>query len=425
MRRTLFLIPHEIAGLPIFGFGWVLILMVIALLFRVVQVKRSGGSVGGFMATEGLMWALFAAAVAIVLPSVELKNVAGEPVGMAIRGYGVMLLVGVLSAVGLAMVRAKRRGIDPDAILNMAPWVFIGGIAGARLFYVVQYRDHFLTDSLAETIRRMLTFTEGGLVVYGAFICGSLAGAYYISRHRLPLLKLGDAIVPCMFLGLFFGRIGCLMNGCCYGGQCENYWAALQFPPGSPVYQDQATRGDLLGLRFDPTSGNVTRISRGGLAEQAGIELGSVVEQIRMDDGYQEAFTKSLPREQAPLGVIAMIDGKIHRWSPDQLPQRAIPVQPAQLISSISAIGLCLLLCAASYVVRRDGLVMLLGFASYAVLRFVLEIVRVDEQGQFGTDLSISQWVSIAVLTGSLAGMIALYRRTNDAEQASLGESGG
>ncbi len=414
MRRTLLLIPHEIAGLPIFGFGWVLILLVVALVVRGVMVNRRGGSVGSFLATEGLMWGLFAASVAYVLPTVELKNVSGEPVGMAIRGYGVMLLVGVLSAVGLAMVRAKRRGIDPDAVLNMAPWVFIGGIAGARLFYVVQYHDHFIVDSFAETVRRMLTFTEGGLVVYGSFIGGFLAGSYYISRHHLPLLKLGDAIVPCMFLGLFFGRIGCLMNGCCYGGQCEDYWAALQFPAGSPVYQDQALRGDLVGMRFDPTSGKVSHVGIGSLAEQDGVKVGSTVEQIRLDDRYREGFSKDLPGEQAPRGIVALIDGKIYRWTPAQLPKRAIPVQPAQLISSVSAIILCMVLCALSYVLRRDGLVMLVGFAAYAVMRFVLEMIRVDEQGQFGTELSISQWVSIGVLICSIVAAIWLFGRKHD-----------
>ena len=54
---------------------------------------------------------------------------------------------------------------------------------------------------------------------------------------------------------------------------------------------------------------------------------------------------------------------------------------------------------------------MMLGFASYAILRFVLELVRVDESGQFGTDFSISQWVSICVLTGSLVGLGFIYTR--------------
>ena len=152
---------------------------------------------------------------------VELKNLDGDPIGMAIRGYGVMLLTGVISAVGLSAYRAKRHGIDPEIVFSMAPWAFFGGIIGARLFFVMQYWDQFSDETIGRTIGNILKFTEGGLVVYGSFIGGFLAVGYYIARHRLPLLKFGDVIVPCIFIGVFFGRIGCLMNGCCYGGRCE------------------------------------------------------------------------------------------------------------------------------------------------------------------------------------------------------------
>jgi len=71
---------------------------------------------------------------------------------------------------------------------------------------------------------------------------------------------------------------------------------------------------------------------------------------------------------------------------------------------------LCLSLCGLSMFVLRDGTVMMLGFAAYAILRFVLELVRVDEGGQFGTDLSISQWVSLIVFACSMVGLWWIYR---------------
>ncbi|MCG8649070.1 MAG: prolipoprotein diacylglyceryl transferase, partial [Pirellulales bacterium] len=89
----------------------------------------------------------------------------------------------------------------------------------------------------------------------------------------------------------------------------------------------------------------------------------------------------------------------------------ALPVHPAQLISSVSSLLLCLGLCAAAYLPLRQGSVMLLGFAAYAVLRFVLELVRVDEAGQFGTSLSISQWISLVVFCLAVAGWIWIYRQ--------------
>jgi phosphatidylglycerol:prolipoprotein diacylglycerol transferase len=409
MRRTLIFVPHEFAGLPVLGFGWLLILIGVALAVRMVIARMNGQAIAGVLSSEGMMWAVAAAAVIFVLPMVELKNVDGDPVGMAIRGYGVMLLAGVSAAVALAAYRAKRRGIDPDLILSMAPWAFVGGILGARLFYVIQYHDRFIADSWAETLRNMLAFTEGGLVVYGSFIGGFVAVVVFITRRHLPLLKLGDVIVPCMFIGVFFGRIGCLMNGCCYGGRCEDHWAALRFPAGSAVYGEQIGSGELLGLEINPVSRQVVAVGQGTLADRAQIKPGSTVNEIAIDRTPLDTAPRDIPVEDARTGVIATIDGQRYRWGPAELPDRALPVQPAQLISSFTALALCLLLCLASF--RREGTVMMLGFAGYAVLRFVLELVRVDEDGQFGTSLSISQWVSVVVLGLSVMGLIWIYRK--------------
>lgn len=410
MRRTLLLIPHEIAGLPVFGFGWLLIGLAVALVGRLVIARARGQTIGQLVAVEGLLWAGAAAAITLVLPSVELSNLDGEPVGMAIRGYGVMLLIGVGSAVALAAYRASRRGIAPDLIFAMAPWAFFGGIVGARLFFVIQYYEKFVGRTAIETIANMLKFTEGGLVVYGSFIGGSLAVAYYLIRHRLPVLTFGDVIVPCMFLGVFFGRIGCLMNGCCYGGRCEEGPTSLRFPPGSPVYQDQLRDGDLLGFSYDPETREITSVRRGSLAAGAGIEVGSKLNEIGDDFTPLAAASRRIPREEARTGVIVTVDGRRHRWSPDQLPEQALPVRAAQLISSAGALVLCLALCGVSAFPLRSGTVMFLGFAGYAVMRFVVEIIRVDEAGQFGTALSISQWVSLIVLVASLFGLWWIYR---------------
>ncbi len=409
MRRTLFLIPHEILGIPVFGIGWLLGLAVALLVIRLLVARRRGQTIGDVVGTEGAVWGVFVAAIVLLLPRVELTNLDGQPVGMAIRGYGVMLLIGVSAAVALAAYRAKRRGIHPDVIYAMAPWAFFGGILGARLFFVIQYRDQFIGDTFAETVGNMLKVTEGGLVVYGGFIGGVLAVTYYILRHRLSWLQFGDILIPCLFIGLALGRIGCLMNGCCYGGRCEESGFALHFPPSSPVYQDQIRSGELLGFRYDEQTRRIVSVEEGSLADQAGIQVGSKLETLADDLTPFEQASRDIPKEDALSGVIATIDGKRYRWGPDELPARALPVYPAQLISSICALLLCLTLCGLSSRRLRDGAIMMLGFAGYAIIRFVLEIVRVDEAGQFGTSLSISQWVSIVVFVGSMAGLGWLY----------------
>ena len=98
MQRTLFLIPHEIAGIPVVGLGWLLMLLAVVLAVRLWNAKRSGQNVGQVLSQESVMWGAIAIAIVFVLPIIELKNLDGEPVGMAIRGYGVMLITGVSAA---------------------------------------------------------------------------------------------------------------------------------------------------------------------------------------------------------------------------------------------------------------------------------------------------------------------------------------
>lgn len=428
MRRTLLLIPHQIGSIPVFGFGWLLMVLTLGLLFRIVWIaKRSGKSVPvaakTVLASEGMIWGIAALVITVVLPWVELKNVDGQPVGLAVRGYGIMLLTGVGSAIYLAAVRASRRGIDPELIYSLAPWAFIGGIVGARLFYVIQYHDQFFVGSLAESVGNVLRFTEGGLVVYGSFIGGGLAVAYYLFRHRMPVLTFGDVIVPCMFLGVFFGRMGCLMNGCCYGGRCEDGPMSVRFPPEAKVYSDQIASGELLGFSFDPKTRKILEVRSGSLAADAGIQAGARLDELGSDFSTLDQAARDMPAEDVQMGVFVTVDGRRIRWSPQVLPPRSLPVRAAQVISSVSSLVLCILLCGVSLLRLRTGTVMFLGFAAYAILRFVLEWVRVDEAGQFGTALSISQWVSVVVLIGSIAGLIWLYGRSESgAPKVTLGK---
>lgn len=419
MLRTLFVVPHEIAGLPVFGFGWILIALAVALAVRLflgtrTSGRKTGATAGKILQQEGLVWAIAAAVFAFVMPAVELTNVAGDSVGIAVRGYGVLLLVGIVTAVMAAAYRAGKAGMNPDLIYGLAPWTFIGGIVGARLFYVIQYRDEYIASTWSETIGNALAFTGGGLVVYGGFLGGFAASAFYLLRHRMPLLKLGDAIVPCIFIGLMFGRLGCLMNGCCYGGRCEEGPTAIEFPAGSPVYQDQLVSGTLLGIEVDDATRRITNVRGGTVGEAAGIRIGQRVEQIQADASFLRDAPLDIPADQALVGVAALIDGDVYRWSPNELPDRALPVRAAQVISSLTGATMALVLWSLGWWLdrqswRRSGTLMFVGFAAYAVVRFVLEIVRVDEGGQFGTSFSISQWVSLCVLAASVGGLIWLY----------------
>lgn len=410
MRRTLFLIPHEIAGLPVFGFGWALGLMAVAAIaMTLYQIKR-GESAGRYWAQNGLLWVIFAGVIIAILPSVELVNVRGEAVGLPVRGYGVMLLMGIVAAVGLALNRAKRYGIAEEVIFGIAPWAIVGGIVGARMFYVIEYRDQFFDGNFLSSLKRIANFTEGGLVVYGSFIGGFLAGGFHVVRNRLPLLRLGDVVVPTMFIGLALGRFGCLLNGCCYGGACEDNWSALRFPNGSPVFQDQLTSGELVGIRLSADRDRVEAVQENSIADAKGIKPGDAVTQFGPVRSV-ELSDPALPAEETPFGLVAVIGGVEHYWAADDLPSHAMPVRATQVMSAVGGLSLCIGLCFLSRFVRRDGLIMLVGFIGYAILRFIMEMLRNDEPGQFGTSLTISQWVSIVVLVGSSIAMVWLLTR--------------
>lgn len=308
MRQTLFTIPHEILGVPVFGFGWALLAWAVVSVATLVWLVRRQGwnddtqSYVFFLAAVGVV-------IAVGLPIVEaaqsgpldpamiVRAVRGdvESEGLPIRGYGVMLLLAVASGVGLAAWRAKRMGVDPEAIYSLAFWMFVAGIFGARLFYVIEYWGQFQRPTLSETVLAMLNVTQGGLVVYGSVIGGLAAAAVFLVRRRLPLWATADLIAPSMVLGLAFGRVGCFLNGCCFGGVCDLPWA-MQFPAQSPPYYRQHQLGQLHGFRIaeDERGRAVVRtVAPDSAAAEAGLRAGAVVRAIQLSpqDALQAAAT--------------------------------------------------------------------------------------------------------------------------------------
>lgn len=123
-----------------------------------------------------------------------------------------MLALAFIVASFLAAGRAKREGIQPDVIFNFCFLVFLFGIIGARLFYVIENLNYYLKRPL-----EMAMLWYGGLSWYGGLAAGAIAAFLYLKKKRLPGLKIVDLIIPFIALGQAIGRIGCLLNGCCFG----------------------------------------------------------------------------------------------------------------------------------------------------------------------------------------------------------------
>lgn len=150
---------------------------------------------------------------------------------LTIHWYGVMVALGFLAGLWTAGRRALRGGMAAEKILDLGPWLIVGAIAGARMLYVVSYwQEGFAGRAVWE----IFAVWKGGLVYYGGLIGATLASVIYVRLKKLPLWKVADIMAPSIALGYVFGRLGCLLNGCCYGRACDLPWA-IQFPPGNPL----------------------------------------------------------------------------------------------------------------------------------------------------------------------------------------------
>ena len=140
--------------------------------------------------------------------------------------YGIFVALGFMAGLWTASRRALRRNIHPETIIDLGPWLLIGAIVGARILYVCTYWN----DSFAgQPITEIFMVQHGGLVYYGGLIGASVGCILYARLKKLPLWPLADILAPSIALGCFFGRWGCLMNGCCFGRPTTMPWG-IQFP---------------------------------------------------------------------------------------------------------------------------------------------------------------------------------------------------
>lgn len=134
--------------------------------------------------------------------------------------------------------RAMLEKIHPETILDCGTWLLIGAVVGARVLYVVSYWQDIVSEAHLyhhAPALEIIMVQHGGLVYYGGLIGASAACILFAWKNRVPLWKLADILAPGVALGSFFGRWGCLMNGCCYGRPTTMPWG-IQFPVGHETH---------------------------------------------------------------------------------------------------------------------------------------------------------------------------------------------
>jgi len=147
--------------------------------------------------------------------------------GIELHSYGLLLAVAFLLGIQIFVARARARGLPEEPMQALSLWLLVLAIAGGRALFVLTHWSEYAADPLA-----ILRLWEGGLILYGGYLAAITGGILFLRRRGLPVWRVGDAAAPSMALGVAIGRLGCFMNGCCFGLPTTLPWG-IRFPAES------------------------------------------------------------------------------------------------------------------------------------------------------------------------------------------------
>lgn len=255
--------------------------------------------------------------------------------------YGPMLVIGFLLALELCKYLARRVKLDPETFVNAGMIALISGVVGARLSHVLenwsQYTD--ATRSFSANFFDAVNIRSGGLTFYGGVLLAFPLTILYGIYKRVPVRLGMDIVAPCLMVGLGLGRVGCFLNGCCYGAACDpNFIGAVQYPYYSNAYIEQ----------YDAH------------------QLKAPTELTAPSDFPGQEPRLLTPAEIARDPELATLAAR----------QRSNAVHNAQIYSTITAL-LIAAICVAYFTTRPSpGRVMALGLMLEGTTRFILEMLR-------------------------------------------------
>ena len=284
-----------------------------------------------------------------------------------------MMVIGFLAAV--YVIRRLSRDItpDPQLITNAALYSLIGGVFGARVFFVLHHLNDFKQEPIA-----VFKIWNGGLELLGGVILAVTIILFYLIYHKLPIRKYLDILAIGLMLALAFGRIGCLLNGCCFGKPTDLPWG-IRFPYNSFAYQSQ----------INPN-----------------LERNRPEPQLILPQDEYSAFIDKYGHWH-PKKFEHLTDEQKKEVTTGKY--RCLPIHPTQIYSSLAGIVSCLLLFLfwqrsqkSAKIVAKSGSTFSLMFILYGIIRFFMELLRDDNPFEFD-GLTISQNISIAmIILGSI-----------------------
>jgi phosphatidylglycerol:prolipoprotein diacylglycerol transferase len=155
-----------------------------------------------------------------------------------VYSYGAMLALAFVFGTVLAAFRAQRFGVDKNKVIDLIFYILVSSLLGARLMFVALNWSYY-----AEHLPESFQIWEGGLVFYGGLILAFTASVWFIKKNHLPLGKVLDVLAPSVALGIAIGRIGCFLNGCCWGKVSLKWGIGFPFKNNPPAYSEQVYGG--------------------------------------------------------------------------------------------------------------------------------------------------------------------------------------
>ena len=277
--------------------------------------------------------------------------------GFPIFGYGLFMMLGFVVGLTIACLRAKKMGLPKDSAMDVGLISIFSGVIGARIAYLLIDYHPVPGDGIGE----WFAVWKGGLTLQGGFILGLICIGSYLLYKKIPIGKMMDAYAPALAVGVGFGRLGCLMNGCCWGKP-----APASFP-WSMTFPDY----------IEPMAA-----------------------QLNYAANWPEGWIEFVTNLGYPAGTMPPIG-----------------LYPTQAISAIGLflIAIGLLVAERIWTRRSDGQVILWFVYVYALGRFVIEYFRDDTPLRYGfgafPGLRLGQWLAVVMFVVAIIVQFVINRK--------------